>query len=211
MTRIAGRDRSLVLAVAARVLQYPDEELAPSLPVLYEAVAALAPAARAALARVVDHLGSRPLIELQAQYVATFDLRRRNALYLTYHLNGDTRRRGLAIWRFGELYRTRGCEPASGELGDFLPAILELAAACDPADAGVVDAIAEHLPSVIALRRSLEEDGSPYADAVRAVELALPEPSRSALDAVDRLVAEGPPMESVGLDPYAMPGMEARP
>ncbi len=211
MTGIAGDDRRLVLAVAARVLQYPDEDLAASMPVLNEAIAALPAAARLRLAPVVDHLASRPLIDLQAQYVATFDLRRRNALYLTYHLNGDTRRRGVAIWRFGELYRSRGYKPDAGELGDFLPAVLELAAGCDATDTGVLDAIAEHLPSVIALRRSLEEDRSPYADAVRAVELVLPEPSRSALDAVDRLVAEGPPVESVGLDPFAMPGTEARP
>lgn len=211
MTRITGDDRSLVLAVAARVLQYPDEQLASSLPVLRDAVAALPAAARAPLARVVDHLGSRALIELQAEYVATFDLRRRNALYLTYHLTGDTRRRGIAIWRFGQLYRERGFAPAAGELGDYLPAVLELAAEAGAAGTGVVDAIAEHLPSVIALRRSLEEDGSPYADAVRAVELVLPEPSQSALDAVDRLVAEGPPVESVGLGPFTMPGSEARP
>ena len=211
MSRVTGHGRSLVLAVASRVLQYPDGELAASLPALAGAVAALPAPVRGQLGGVVAHLGSRPLIELQAAYVATFDLRRRNALYLTYHLNGDTRRRGLAIWRFGELYRSRGYELTAGELADYLPAVLELAARCDAADTGVVDAIAGHLPSVIALRRSLEEDGSPYAGAVRGLELALPEPSASELDAVDRLVAEGPPVESVGLDPYALPGTEAPP
>lgn len=211
MSRLGTTDRALVLALVSRVLQYPDEEMATSLPVLVDATAALPPDVRRPLDRVVGHLRTRPLLDLQTAYVATFDLRRRNALYLTYHLNGDTRRRGLAIWRFGELYRARGYALAAGEVADFLPAVLELAAECDAADSSVLDALVEHLPSILALRRSLEEDGSLYAEAVRALELALPEPSRSVLDLVDRLVAEGPPAEAVGLDPYTLPGTEARP
>lgn len=211
MSRLPGHARRIVMAVVSQVLQYPDEGLLEGLPALRDALGALPAAPREPLAAVVGHLGGSPLLELQTAYVATFDLRRRNALYLTYHLNGDTRRRGMAIWGFGELYRSRGYALRAGELADYLPAVLELAAERPADDAGVTDAIAAHLPSIIALRRSLEEDRSPYAGALRALELALPEPSQTALDAVERLVAEGPPAEAVGLDPYAIPGTEARP
>ena len=68
------------------------------------------------LHRLVAHQAATPLLELQADYVATFDLRRRNCLYLTYHLNGDTRRRGLALWRFPDAYLSRGYAMAAGEL-----------------------------------------------------------------------------------------------
>ncbi len=189
MSRLPGHARRIVMAVVSQVLQYPDEGLLEGLPALRDALGALPAAPREPLAAVVGHLGGSPLLELQTAYVATFDLRRRNALYLTYHLNGDTRRRGMAIWGFGELYRSRGYALRAGELADYLPAVLELAAERPADDAGVTDAIAAHLP----------------------LELALPEPSQTALDAVERLVAEGPPAEAVGLDPYAIPGTEARP
>ncbi|WP_235738018.1 nitrate reductase molybdenum cofactor assembly chaperone [Nocardioides alcanivorans] len=48
------------------------------------------------LARVLGHLDRTPLTDLQADYVDTFDTRRRHNLFLTYFLHGDTRKRG---WR----------------------------------------------------------------------------------------------------------------
>ncbi len=40
-----------------------------------------------------------------AEYVETFDLRRRACLHLTYYAHGDTRNRGLALLRLKKLYR----------------------------------------------------------------------------------------------------------
>ena len=44
----------------------------------------------------------------QADYVETFDLRRRCCLYLTYYTYGDTRKRGMALLQFKHLYRGPG-------------------------------------------------------------------------------------------------------
>ena len=74
----------------------------------------------------------------------------------------------------------------------------------------MVDALVEHLPSILALRHSLADDGSPYADAILALEHVLPAPSRDAREAAERLIMAGPPSEQVGLDPYATPGTEGR-
>ena len=63
-------------------------------PVSEAAIAGLSRRSRDLLQRFVSHLASTPLIDLQRDYVATFDLKRRCCLYLTYYLNGDTRRRG---------------------------------------------------------------------------------------------------------------------
>jgi nitrate reductase molybdenum cofactor assembly chaperone NarJ/NarW len=211
MSRIDALHRSVTMAVVSQALQYPDAALGSQLPVLRDAAAGLPSSIGEPLDRLLDWLSERTLLELQAAYVATFDLRRRNALYLTYHLNGDTRRRGEAIRRFGELYRSRGYAMAAPELSDFLPAVLELAAECPPTDSGVLEALIDHMPSIIALRRSLEDDGSPWAHAVRSLELVLPPPTPSAHEVAERLIMAGPPVEEVGLDPYTLPGMEVRP
>jgi len=198
--RVSPGDRRLVLAAASRLLQYPDAELLDQLALLREAAEHLPASVGVPLRRFVDHLDARPLLELQVEYVATFDLRRRNCLYLTYHLNGDTRRRGMALWRFRQLFRERGYGVTASELPDFLPAILELAAETAAADRGPVELLAEHHAAITVLRDALSEAGSPYADVVRAVEGVLPAPSR-ALEAARRLEEEGPPAEQVGLEP----------
>ena len=50
-----------------------------------------------------------------AHYVETFDLRRRNSLYLTYYAHGDTRERGIALLRLKKLYRAAGLPMESRE------------------------------------------------------------------------------------------------
>ena len=141
--RHAAADRAVVFALVSRLLRYPDEELVRDLPALAEATATVPVAASAPLRRLCRHLAATDLLDLQADYVATFDLRRRNALHLTYFAGGDTRRRGLALWRFADLYRRRGRHVADGELADFLPALLELAAEL-PDDAEPLDALIAH-------------------------------------------------------------------
>jgi len=200
--RLSHEDRAVAMAAVSRVLLYPDAELLGQLPLLREAAGRLPGSLRLPLLRLVDHLAGSPLLALQADYVATFDLRRRNCLYLTYHLNGDTRRRGRALWRFADVYRQRGCGVVDGELADFLPALLELAAEAGADDPVPFDLLVEHQPGIAVLRRSLEDDASPYADAVRVLEAVLPRPSEAVLEAARRLEAEGPPIEQVGLDPF---------
>ena len=51
---------------------------------------------------------STPLTELEADYVETFDNRRRNNLFLTYFAHGDTRKRGVALLRFKQTYLASG-------------------------------------------------------------------------------------------------------
>ena len=192
-------ERRIVLALASRLLEYPDDELPPQLPLLREAAGSVGAAVRQPLLRCIEHLAGTPLIELQADYVATFDLRRRNCLYLTYHLNGDTRRRGMALWRFRQLYRDHGYALVEGELPDFLPALLELAAETGAGEA--LDLLVEHQAAIGVLRHALEEAASPYADAVAALEAALPPPSPAVRAAIRRLEEEGPPVELVGIRP----------
>ena len=57
------------------------------------------------LRRYVDHLESTPLPQLAADYVETFDHRRRCCLFLTYFAHGDTRKRGVALLKFKQTYQ----------------------------------------------------------------------------------------------------------
>jgi nitrate reductase delta subunit len=194
------RDRRLLFAALSILLRYPDEWLLDRVPLLRRAFHELPPSAAAPLAAFLGHLAARPLVELQSGYVATFDLKRRHCLHLTYYLNGDTRRRGMALWRFQDAYRGRGLDVQDGELPDFLPALLELAASGHEDIALAL--ILEHRQGIEVLLRSLEQAASPYADVVRVLVGALPEPSAAVLAAAATLAAEGPPAEQVGLEPF---------
>ncbi|MBI1759366.1 MAG: nitrate reductase molybdenum cofactor assembly chaperone [Actinobacteria bacterium] len=197
---LSAPQRAVTFAIASRLLQYPDELSVAQLPLLREAAGSLPDRAAAPLARVLDHLAGAPLLDVQSGYVATFDLQRRNCLYLTYYLNGDTRRRGMALWRFQHALARRGATMADGELPDFLPAILELAA--DGGEDLALTLLAEHRQGIELLRRSLDDQRSPYGEVIRVVELALPEPTAAALAAARALATQGPPAEMVGLAPF---------
>ena len=198
------RDDRVVHLVAARCLDYPREELLTSLPTLLDALAEQADSAGARELRpLVEHLGSRPLADLQRAYVDTFDLSRKHALYLSYWTDGDTRRRGEVLGRFKTAYRSSGAVvDTHGELPDYLPMVLEFAARVDR-EAGVA-LLQEYRASLELLRIALQERQSPYAAALVAVCATLPGESPPDRAAVMEMVGlSGPhPTESVGLEPY---------
>ena len=144
-----------------------------------------------------------PLGERQRRYVETFDLDRRTSLHLTYYLYGDTRKRGLALLRLKRLYAAAGLPFDADELPDFLPALLEFAAHARAEHGETL--LAEHRLALELLRLRLAERSSPWAcllDALCASLARLASPER---DRLARLLADGPPHEEVGLEPFAPP------
>lgn len=196
--------RRTVWAVCSVLLDYPTPELVAGLDRLSATVGELPAAYADPLDRVIAHLRSRPLRDLQEEYVATFDHTRRCALYLTYFAYGDTRRRGVALVQFKQAYRKAGVEfdvgAAEGELPDHLCAVLQFGATVD-ADAAW-RLLLDHRAGVEMLRLALEEVGSPWADAMVALCDTLPVLLGDEAAAVARLIAQGPPEEAVGLQPY---------
>ena len=83
----AGREteRAVVYQIAALLLEYPDQALIDRLGFLHEAAATVGEPFRHQLGTLLEHLSSTALPELAADYVSTFDLRRRCCLYLTYY------------------------------------------------------------------------------------------------------------------------------
>ncbi|GAB2628728.1 nitrate reductase molybdenum cofactor assembly chaperone [Nocardioides ginkgobilobae] len=191
--------------VASLLLDYPTDEQ--PIEVVATAVAALPAVVADPLGRFLEHRRSTPLGRLQADYVETFDTRRRCTLFLTYFLHGDTRKRGMALLRFKQAYLAAGLDLDDAELPDHLAVVLEFAATSD-LEAGR-RLLLDHRASLELLRLSLADTGSPWADLVVAVCAGLPPVEGEDRELVRRLAAAGPPDEEVGLTPYGEPGFDA--
>jgi nitrate reductase molybdenum cofactor assembly chaperone NarJ/NarW len=196
------------------MLSYPDQELLDARPELSDAVGAL-PASRSqtALARFCAWWGHEDQLTLQQHYVRTFDLDKRSGLYLTFYGEGDRRERGAALLRLKRLYRAAGLPLEGTELPDYLPVMLEFAAAAAPSGRGAI-VLREHRAALELVHLSLRERETPYADVLAAVCHTLGEISAADRARAIKLAASGPPSELVGLEPFAppevMPSAEAR-
>lgn len=203
---------SVVFQTASLLLGYPDDRLLADLSLLGDAAAQLPDSLGAPLRRTVDTLAATPAEQLQAEYVATFDSRRRTNLFLTYFAHGDTRKRGLALLRFKQTYLRSGFvldadEATGGELPDHLCVVLEYAATVDQRLGWRL--LLDHRAGLELLRMALTADDSRWAGAVQAVCAALPPLRGEEREAVRRLAAEGPPEEEVGMTPYGTPAFDA--
>lgn len=182
---------------------YPDDALHRNLHLLGAVVATLPPPVGDPLARFLAHVQRRSLFELAADYVATFDHRKRFSPYLTYFAYGDTRKRGVALLRFKQAYQAAGLRLSDEELPDHLSVVLEFAAS-GHAETGV-RLLTEHRAGLELMRRGLHETGSPWGDVLDSVLATLPPLAGREEDAIARLIAEGPPEEAVGLAPFTPP------
>jgi nitrate reductase molybdenum cofactor assembly chaperone NarJ/NarW len=194
---------TVVWQSASLLLDYPEEALLDMLGTIRSATAGLPPDVGASLTEIVAHLERTPLPLLQADYVETFDTRRRCNLFLTYFAHGDTRKRGLALLRFKQTYLRSGYLLDESELPDHLCVVLEYAGTVDQRlGRGLM---LDHRAGLELLRLSLHESHSAYAAVLDAVTATLPPLRGDERDAVRRLAAEGPPEEEVGLAPFATP------
>ncbi len=190
--------RAVAARAASLLLRYPDADVLGALPTIAAALDGLPGAVAGPLRLVVEHRAGSDAADLEKSYVELFDFRRRCCLHLTYYTAGDTRRRGEALAGFAAAYRSAGLRVADGELPDYLPALLDLAAADD---AGW-RLLREHRVGVDLLAEALTAERSVYQHAVRAVVAMLPPARPVDLKAATHLAHAGPPQELVGLEPY---------
>ncbi len=150
------------LRLLSFLLQYPDEEMIGSLRKAGVEIREMLDAAECSeINGLVGYLSETPQLRLQENYTATFDLNPKNCLNLTYHIWEDRKERGEAIARFAQSYAEAGYGPATGELPDFLPAVLEFLSVED-ADAcrWITD---EYTETLRTLKTRLEDADSPYS------------------------------------------------
>ncbi|MFE3290422.1 nitrate reductase molybdenum cofactor assembly chaperone [Rhodococcus sp. NPDC059234] len=201
--RIATQSPHRVVDQATSLLlDYPTADLTARLPMV---AAALSEQPRSAaveqLTAFVEHLRGRDLPDLARHYVETFDLRRKNCLYLTYYADGDTRRRGVTLVRLKQYYRRAGFEFGAADLPDFLPVVLEFGAAT-----GDRSLLTKHVLGLHLIRLGLVEVDSPYRMILDGILSTLPGPTPTDRDAVLALARTGPPQEDVGLEPFPTGG-----
>jgi len=187
---------------ASWLLWYPDEELLARLDGIAAMTEELPDDLAALLSTFLMHVSDTPLVELQAHYVSVFDMKRKACPYLSYWTDGDTRNRGTAILRFQQAYRAFGFDPGTQELADHLCVVLEFAALGDALTGDAL--LAEHQGPIRLLRDALGKLGSAYAHVLDLVIATLPELTPEIRERMAALAAQGPPVEQVGLEPFAL-------
>lgn len=185
---------------ASWLIGYPDDEVMDRLELIEQLAGTLPDGVSADLLGTANRLRETDPETIRAEYVETFDTRRRGCLYLTYFTNGDTRKRGTALLDIKQTYRAAGLEVSDDELPDHLTYVLEFGAAHD-LHRGVSILLANRAGLEL-LRIHLAETGSSWAGVLRAVCATLPALDGDDIRAVDRLIAEGVQEEFVGLSGY---------
>ncbi len=148
---------SLILSYPTRELQHAMSEIGGVL----SADTRLTAAARRALRPLVEELSGRDIYDIEEQYVLLFDRSRTLSLNLFEHVHGESRDRGGAMVSLIETYREHGFEPATSELPDHLPVLLEFLATRPLPEAQETLADAAHIFE--ALNARLVRRESPYA------------------------------------------------
>jgi nitrate reductase delta subunit len=193
---VIGRRDQVVLRAAAHLLDYPDAAWRERLPLVRAALEAVGGGAARTLVTFVDQVSSMPMAETASHFVEIFDFKNRHSLYLTWWLDGDTRRRGASLVELKAVFREAGFDFSEEDLPDYLPVVLEFSAASR--DLGL---LLRHRPGLELLRLALIEHGTAYASVLEAVCSTLPGASPKDRAAARALAAAGPPRETVGLDP----------
>lgn len=155
------------------LLDYPDGALLAALSEIRMATEGLAgsdPEDRRAVSAFLDYLNSRPLMDLQADYVQTFDLTPDNTLHLTHHLYEEQdRERGITLAALIDHFKRTGLELDKRELPDYLPLLLEYASTLEDS-AVAAGFLGQMRGAVSVIAENLEKVGSPYASLLRIVE-----------------------------------------
>ncbi len=152
------------LKALSLILSYPTQELQAAMPEIGGVLASdsrLTAAARRALRPLVEALGGRDIYELEEQFVMLFDRSRTLSLNLFEHVHGESRDRGGAMVSLIETYREGGFEPATSELPDHLPILLEFLATRPAEEMRETLADAAHIFE--ALSERLTRRDSPYS------------------------------------------------
>lgn len=158
------------LKALSLILSYPTADLQAAMPDIGAVLAAdprIGPSTVAALRDLTCDLAQRDLYDLQERYVMLFDRSRTLSLNLFEHVHGESRERGGAMVSLIETYRAGGFEPATSELPDHLPVLLEFLSTRPTGEAQETLADAAHILDALAGRLERRESG--YAAAFAAL------------------------------------------
>lgn len=189
------------LKALSLVLSYPTRELQAAMPEIGRQLvgdARFSPGIRRALRSLLDELAEpADVYALEERYVALFDRSRTLSLNLFEHVHGESRERGGALVSLLETYRDGGFEPATCELPDHLPVLLEFLATLTPDAMRETLADAAHI--LEALKARLRRRKSPYWAAMAALlDLAAVTPDEAAVaELLDQLEHDPDDLEAL--------------
>jgi nitrate reductase delta subunit len=126
---------------------------------VFDADQRLAPQIRFELRRLAERLAQGDIYDLQESYVMLFDRSRTLSLNLFEHVHGESRDRGGAMVSLIETYRGGGFEPATSELPDHLPVLLEFLSTRPFAEGQDILADAVHILDALSTRLARRESG----------------------------------------------------
>lgn len=158
------------LKAISLILSYPTKDLQRAMPEIAGVLSSdkrLTALARRELRPLTHSLGHDDIYDLEERYVTLFDRSRTLSLNLFEHVHGESRDRGGAMVSLLETYREAGFEPATSELPDHLPVLLEFLAT-QPAGAAQ-EALADAAHILKALAARLERRESVYGAAISAL------------------------------------------
>ena len=157
--------------VLSALLLYPEEELIANLAAL-EGAMAVEPPLYEPLLPLFSYLANTRLIDLQQNYVMTFDRNPSHSLHLFEHIHGESRDRGQAMVDLMEEYKKHGLMMTGDDLPDFVPLFLEFLSQQTEAEAARLLSDAVHVLAHIG--RKLAANGSPYAGVFAVLEQLSP-------------------------------------
>ncbi len=152
------------------LLWYPNEEWltgAADVCDLIEQEALVSKEQLANLRSLVAQLQESDLLDLQEEYVDTFDRVRSLSLHLFEHVHGDSRDRGPAMIDLAQTYEKAGLYLAPEELPDYLPVVLQFVSTQPAREAH--DFLAEMAHILNAIFNALQQRGSLYAGVLGAL------------------------------------------
>jgi len=149
-----------IYPVLAALLDYPEPELLAALDEIDVALNNF-PEAKVVLQPLLTFINEHSLIEVQENYVATFDRNPGHSLHLFEHVHGESRDRGQAMVDLLDEYKRLGLSMATNELPDHVPLFIEVLGVVNAEEARVLLDEAIHVLAAIGQR--LAKSGSPYA------------------------------------------------
>ena len=119
-----------IYKILSILLCYPEQELIDNLPAVYDMLSE-ENLDSSTITPLLLELANKDLIELQENYVQTFDRTPTQSLHLFEHIHGEDRIRGTAMVDLMEEYKSAGFEMVTNELPDYLPLFLEFLTVCN--------------------------------------------------------------------------------
>ena len=158
------------------------------------------------MAELLNMMRTEPLLELEQNYVGTFDRNPSHSLHLFEHIHGESRDRGMAMVNLIEEYRKHGLDMDAEELPDYVPLFLEYLSQLPDAEASAM--LGEAIDVMALIGRKLKANNSPYHSVFAVLESISPVAAKELPDVPIRdmeetIVQFGP--SSDGTDPLMVP------